>query len=271
MGHKRRSLEDRFWEKVNKTSGCWHWTGYLDKDGYGQIREAGAGSKNLRAHRAAYQLFRGTIPVGMVTDHKCHTEDRDCVGRAREGKDSCLHRRCVNPNHLELVSSSENVRRGRSGGIKGKLGNALTHDSLTVEIIQEKVCSRMTIAGDHWMWSGAQDAFGHPVTGFNFNRKQSWTTVRFMYTLINNATPSGGDLWNDCGEKLCVNPIHYSCLTKKESSDRRRKRQPSLNQKLQMCTGEYSTCGDKDHVYFDPRGYIYCRPCLNARRKRNNS
>lgn len=85
-------LRDRLLAKVTKKD-CWHWNGALNK-GYGKIS---VNNKAKEAHRIAYELFVGQIPEGMVIDHLCRNT------------------RCVNPEHLEPVSHSENVRRGNSG------------------------------------------------------------------------------------------------------------------------------------------------------------
>ena len=45
------------------------------------------------AHRVAYTMFKGKIPEGMVVDHLC-------------GKKSC-----VNPLHLEAVTTEVNIQR----------------------------------------------------------------------------------------------------------------------------------------------------------------
>jgi hypothetical protein len=42
----------------------------------------------------------------MQIDHVCHSEATDC-----DGGDTCIHRRCINPNHLEPVTPRENSRR----------------------------------------------------------------------------------------------------------------------------------------------------------------
>ena len=44
------SLEERFWTRVQKTEGCWLWTGQIESNGYGRI--AGPGGRMLMAHRA---------------------------------------------------------------------------------------------------------------------------------------------------------------------------------------------------------------------------
>lgn len=77
-------------------SGCWLWTAYLDKKGYGRLRWQGKGCK---AHRLVYELLVGPIPAGLQIDHLCRV------------------RNCVNPAHMEPVTLAENVRRGTSGAI----------------------------------------------------------------------------------------------------------------------------------------------------------
>lgn len=86
--------------------GCVVYTGGVNKSGYGVIGHEG---KSLGTHRVAYELLVGPAPEGMVLDHLCHTRDLSCVGG-----DDCLHRRCINPHHMEPVPPGENARRGRS-------------------------------------------------------------------------------------------------------------------------------------------------------------
>ena len=95
--------------------GCVIFTGGLCRDGYGLVTAAN-GHSNARAHRVSYEHFVGAIPAGHQLDHLCHTEDASCAG----GR-SCLHRRCVNPHHLEPVTAAENVRRGRSASALNRL------------------------------------------------------------------------------------------------------------------------------------------------------
>lgn len=83
------------------------WTGDGDKYGYGNFRP-GPGQPRYMAHRWAYENLVGPIPDGMQIDHACHTQDTECPG----GND-CAHRRCVNPEHLEPVTASENTVRQR--------------------------------------------------------------------------------------------------------------------------------------------------------------
>jgi hypothetical protein len=101
------TVEDRFWEKVDKTETCWLWTGSLCSSGYGNFRD----NRVLKpAHRYSYELITGPIPDGKQLDHTCHKNDGSCSGGV-----TCVHRRCVNPSHLDPVTSQENTDRGLSG------------------------------------------------------------------------------------------------------------------------------------------------------------
>lgn len=84
--------KEQFIRKISPEpmSGCWLWEGNIERGGYGLFKYK---CINRSAHRAAYRLFVGEIPDGLVLDHKCRT------------------RCCVNPAHLEAVTQKENVRR----------------------------------------------------------------------------------------------------------------------------------------------------------------
>lgn len=85
----------RVLNKVEYVGDCWLYTGATGKTGYARITLPPGDSKvSIAVHRAVYQALVGPIPEGMELDHLCK------------------NRNCVNPNHLEVVTHTENVRRG---------------------------------------------------------------------------------------------------------------------------------------------------------------
>ncbi|WP_293783590.1 HNH endonuclease signature motif containing protein [uncultured Aeromicrobium sp.] len=93
--------------EINQPDDCWLWTGFINKDGYGRVGYKG--DRSVPVYRAVFDLVVGPIPEGLVIDHRCHTDDLACPGASQ-----CLHRRCVNPDHLELVTAAENTLRGNN-------------------------------------------------------------------------------------------------------------------------------------------------------------
>jgi len=65
--------------KINYITGCWEYTGYLDKDGYGQFDICRKGKRiHISAHRAAYEMSNNKlIPEGLCVLHKC--DNPKCV------------------------------------------------------------------------------------------------------------------------------------------------------------------------------------------------
>ncbi len=102
------SLEDRFWSKVDKSGDCWLWTGAKSTNGYGNFSSAG---RFVVAHRVAYELTIGPIPVGLDLDHDCHNKALTCKG----GKD-CPHTACCNPSHLIPRTHQENLMNSPNVG-----------------------------------------------------------------------------------------------------------------------------------------------------------
>jgi hypothetical protein len=93
------SRRREFWEQVDKSDGCWIWSGAFNGGGYGCFGRA-------LAHRYAYELCMGPIPEGLDLDHLCRV------------------RKCVNPAHLEPVTRAENVRRGLAPSMGGDASSA---------------------------------------------------------------------------------------------------------------------------------------------------
>lgn len=107
--YKRKSAKERFDEKweLDAASGCWLWTGPPDRMGYGRFNFERI---NRTAYSVAYELYKGPVPEGLHIDHLCHTLAEYCVSGP-----GCLHRRCVNPEHLEAVTQNENAKRSHPG------------------------------------------------------------------------------------------------------------------------------------------------------------
>lgn len=55
-----------FWPKVDKTGGCWIWTGAISPGGYGIIPACRQGSR--LAHRVAYEFVHGPILDNLPVD-----------------------------------------------------------------------------------------------------------------------------------------------------------------------------------------------------------
>jgi hypothetical protein len=75
---------------VDPATQCWNWTGAISAGSYGSIYYEG---RMQKAHRVMWRLERDEIPDGMDLDHLCR------------------NRLCINPDHLEPVTRSENLRR----------------------------------------------------------------------------------------------------------------------------------------------------------------
>jgi hypothetical protein len=94
---------------VRAEGGCLQWTGRIDKDGYGRIGVGftdGGFSRPSLVHREAYAAFVGELTPGLTIDHTCHNTDLTCHAGVH-----CMHRRCVEPTHLEQVAPIENQKR----------------------------------------------------------------------------------------------------------------------------------------------------------------
>lgn len=100
-GNKRVDVKSRLLSKVSiSESGCWEYTGALDRCGYGKFKVNG---RNLGAHKISYII------------HKCDYDQSLCIMH------SCDNPRCINPDHLSPGTHAENVADMISKGRMPKL------------------------------------------------------------------------------------------------------------------------------------------------------
>ena len=79
---------DRFWAKV-EVGDCWQWTASTTGGGYGQFFPGDG--RRWRAHRWLWTQLVGPLPEGLEADHMCRNP------------------RCVNPDHIRIVTKAENL------------------------------------------------------------------------------------------------------------------------------------------------------------------
>lgn len=91
------TIEERFWERVQKTDRCWLWVGAVNHGGYGDFYESAgiktAASIHMLAHRFSWELANGR--------------------KKRDGYYICHHcdnPLCVRPDHLFEGSALDNHR-----------------------------------------------------------------------------------------------------------------------------------------------------------------
>lgn len=113
-------------------SGCWIWMGTVAKSNrseYGEIGRESSDVKNGKhhmdkAHRVSYEIYKGAIPAGHEVDH------------------ICTNTLCVNPDHLQVVTSGKNKELAhlRRYGNACRKGHPLTLENTWLEKGKKKRC-----------------------------------------------------------------------------------------------------------------------------------
>lgn len=115
MAHRGGGAGNRylFLDKLLVDDGCWIWTARRNALGYGTVKFNVAPPheapewRTLLAHRAAWMLFRGEIPEGMLVCHHCDNPA------------------CIRPDHLYLGTNADNAA---DRDAKGRQGKKLTRE-----------------------------------------------------------------------------------------------------------------------------------------------
>lgn len=154
---RSKSLEQRFWEKVDLGDGCWVWKSAIGSRGYGIFW---VGGKSEGAHQTSYRLSNGPIKAGLLVMHTC---DRPA---------------CVRPDHLVLGTTKDNAldakAKGRVAfGERNGGGKKLSEESV-VEIKRLSASREASITGLARM-------FGVSVNTIKMIRRgRLWAHVRGM-------------------------------------------------------------------------------------------
>lgn len=145
-------------ERINKNlvaSGCWEWSFYKDRGGYGNVGGNSMGYNlygKSRAHQLSYIAFKGIYSKELHVLHLCH------------------NRKCCNPKHLYLGTQKENMRdrdlagRGARGSKQGSSrlteGDVIIIKGLLGKLSQEKIAL---------IYGVSQRAISHIKTGVNWS------------------------------------------------------------------------------------------------------
>ena len=86
----RMTVQERIESRIKKEpNGCWLYTGFIQPNGYGQIKVFG---KTRLVHRSYWEVVNGPIPKGLCVLHTCDNPP------------------CVNTSHLFLGTHTDNMR-----------------------------------------------------------------------------------------------------------------------------------------------------------------
>lgn len=169
MKRKRKSLEERFWEKVDKKGPdeCWLWTAGTNHHGRGVIGAGGRYGKTLQATHISWEMQHGKVPAGDIVRQKCRDPG------------------CVNPSHLYLEHS------GRCNSLAERFWRHV----------------RKAAPDECWEWQATKNNKGYGMINEG-GRGRPLLAHRVSWTLSNGEIPPRMCVLHRCDNRSCVNPNH---------------------------------------------------------------
>jgi hypothetical protein len=191
-----RTFEELYWRDVRPQVGCWEWSGQLHNYGYGVLRN---GKKRV------YALFIGPVPSGLHVHSVC-------------GQHSC-----TNPQHLEAINQSEQLRRSHWTDTQRLQRLAEIADRPFTKIhpptpspfpsVDTRFWGRIDKTPTCWLWQGGTTTAGYGLIQFNGVK---WLTHRLAYHLLVGPIPPRMQVHHVCRNRRCVNPAHFQLLSIEE-------------------------------------------------------
>jgi hypothetical protein len=169
--HAPSTTHVRLWALVTPhgIGGCWLWIGATNPGGYGLIWDST--ERRMRVvHRVTWEERHGPLPAGLRLDH------------------TCTNRACVNPDHLDPVTTVENNRRARE---RQRLGEYRSH------------CSA-----------------GHALTPENTRTGRDGRRCRICLTASDRARRAGRTTCPECGDSLAKSSIRQHAQRRHPHSTR---------------------------------------------------
>lgn len=126
----RQPIKERLsrYTQIDSETGCWNWTGYKDKDGYGNIN---IGRSPHQAHRVSYHEFKGFFDTTLQVRHTCDNPS------------------CINPSHLVLGTHKDNMKdKKERNRVKGERHPRSKLTEKEILGIRESTLSQSQLARD---------------------------------------------------------------------------------------------------------------------------